>query len=122
MARTRFAEKQPLVDVTGVQTVLSKRGQVKEITIGFTGPLNASQADNVALYRLVLPGAKGSYRAILVLFELSGESGLEHFAEDFLFLRGEFSALCAQVKHVDCLLPFRVDESHIDVAGEPRES
>jgi plastocyanin len=53
----------PLVDVTGVQTVLSKRGQVKEITIGFTGPLNASQADNVALYRLVLPGAKGSFRA-----------------------------------------------------------
>src|SRR5262249_26857667 len=53
----------PLVDVTGVQAVLSKRGQVTQITVGFSGPVNASQADNPAIYRLVLPGAKGSFQA-----------------------------------------------------------
>jgi hypothetical protein len=53
----------PLVDVTGVQAVLSKRGQLTRVVVGFSGPLTASQADNVAMYRLELPGERGSFRA-----------------------------------------------------------
>jgi hypothetical protein len=53
----------PVVDVTDVQGVLSKRGQVTQITVGFSGPVTASQADNLAMYRLVLPGARGSSHA-----------------------------------------------------------
>jgi hypothetical protein len=36
---------------------------VTQITVGFSGPVDAAQADNLAMYRLVLSGAKGSFRA-----------------------------------------------------------
>jgi hypothetical protein len=53
----------PLVSVTDVQMVRSRTNMVTEIIVGFSGALNASDADRVATYRLVTAGNKGSFTA-----------------------------------------------------------
>ncbi len=37
------------------------------------------------------------------------QTSLEHFAEEFLLLRGELLALRGKVEHIDGLVTFRVD-------------
>jgi hypothetical protein len=47
------------VTVVGVQEVMNKKHQVTEIVVGFSGPLNAAQAGNVAEFRLAVANGKG---------------------------------------------------------------
>jgi hypothetical protein len=53
----------PLVTVTSVQVAKNKKHMVTGITVDFSGALNATIADNVATYRLAMPGKKGSFTA-----------------------------------------------------------
>src|SRR6266403_5373939 len=48
---------------------------------------------------------------------LLAERGFQNFAQEFLFLRGELSALCRQIENVDGFLAFGVDQSHVNVAA-----
>jgi hypothetical protein len=52
-----------LVSVTGVRDVTNKKHQVTEVIVIFSGAVNAAEAQNPAIYRLTLPGKKGSYTA-----------------------------------------------------------
>ena len=47
------------------------------------------------------------------------QSSLEHFAEEFLFLRGELFALRRQVEDIDSFVAFRIDQRDLDVASQP---
>src|SRR5690349_16473177 len=47
----------------------------------------------------------------------STEGSFQNFAEKFLFLRRQFSALRCQIENVDGLLAFRIDQCHIDIAA-----
>src|SRR5579863_8335155 len=51
----------------------------------------------------------------------SGQSALENFAEEFLFLGGEFFALRGEIENVDGFLALGVDERDFDVTAETRE-
>jgi hypothetical protein len=51
------------VTVTSVREVTNKKHQATEVIVTFSGALNAAEADNPAIYRLTLPGKKGSYTA-----------------------------------------------------------
>jgi hypothetical protein len=51
------------VTVTSIREVTNKKHQVTEVIVIFSGAVNAAEADNPALYRLALPGKKGSYTA-----------------------------------------------------------
>jgi hypothetical protein len=42
---------------------MNKKHQVTEIIITFSGAVNAAEADNPDIYRLILPGKKGSHTA-----------------------------------------------------------
>ena len=53
----------PLVSVTNVQTKENRRHMVTQITVDFSGAVNASEADSVATYRLVRAGKKGLFAA-----------------------------------------------------------
>ena len=53
----------PPVTVTGIRDVTNKKHQVTEVIVTFNGTVNATEADNPAIYRLTLPGKKGSYTA-----------------------------------------------------------
>jgi streptogramin lyase len=53
----------PLVTVTGVNLVQDNRGRVTEILVGFSGPLDAREADRLGTYRLTAPDKSGSYTA-----------------------------------------------------------
>jgi cyclophilin family peptidyl-prolyl cis-trans isomerase len=53
----------PLVTVVDVQDVMNKRHQVTEIGVNFSGAVNADQAQETGLYRLAMPGSKGSFTA-----------------------------------------------------------
>ena len=53
----------PLVTVTGVGDVMNKRHLVTQITVQFSGDVNAAQGDLTSTYRLALPGRRGSYTA-----------------------------------------------------------
>jgi hypothetical protein len=55
--------KVPLVTLTRISDVLNKRHQVTQIFVYFSGPVNDAQARISAIYRLALPGRKGSYTA-----------------------------------------------------------
>ena len=52
-----------LVTVTSVRDVTNKKHQVTEVIVTYSGAVNAAEADNPAIYRLKLPGKKGSYTA-----------------------------------------------------------
>jgi hypothetical protein len=52
----------PLVTVMTVHAVRAKRDQVAQITVGFSGPVDAPQAEDLAMYRLVLPGTRGRFQ------------------------------------------------------------
>jgi hypothetical protein len=54
----------PPVTVTAIRDVTNKKHQVTEVIVTFSGPVNAAEADNPAIYRLTLPGKKGSYTAM----------------------------------------------------------
>ena len=41
----------------------NKKHQVTEVIVTFSGAVNAAEAQNPAIYRLTLPGKKGSYTA-----------------------------------------------------------
>ena len=53
----------PLVTLTNVQLVTNKKHQIIEIIVGFSGGLNAAEADSVGTFHLATPGKKGSYTA-----------------------------------------------------------
>jgi hypothetical protein len=54
----------PPVTVMNVTDQTSKKHQVKQITVVFSAPVNAAQADRTAgIYSLATPGKKGSYTA-----------------------------------------------------------
>jgi hypothetical protein len=53
----------PLVTVASVRDIQNNKHQVTQIDIVFSGPVNATQADSGANYRLVQPGTKGSFTA-----------------------------------------------------------
>jgi hypothetical protein len=53
----------PPVSVADVRDVANKKHQVTEVIVTFSGAVNAAEADNPAIYRLTLPGKKGSYTA-----------------------------------------------------------
>jgi hypothetical protein len=44
------------------------------------------------------------------------QGALEHFAEEFLFLRGELLALTGKIEHIDSFVAFRIDQRDFDVA------
>jgi hypothetical protein len=49
--------------MTGVTVVETKRHLVSEVIVQFSGPLNATKADNFSSYHLVMAGKKGSFTA-----------------------------------------------------------
>jgi hypothetical protein len=51
------------VTVSGVQVVKNKKRQVTEILVGFSGALNATEAQALGTYRLATAGKKGSFTA-----------------------------------------------------------
>jgi hypothetical protein len=53
----------PLVTMTTVHTVTNKKHLVTQITVGFSGAVNAGEADSLATYRLATAGKKGSFTA-----------------------------------------------------------
>jgi plastocyanin len=53
----------PPVVVTSVVDTPLKRKMVSTITVEFSGPVNAAQAADAAIYRIALPGKKGSFDA-----------------------------------------------------------
>jgi hypothetical protein len=52
-----------LVSMTGVTEVKNKKHQITEIILTFSGALNSAEASNIAEYKLVQAGAKGSFTA-----------------------------------------------------------
>ena len=52
-----------LVTLTSVTFTHNKRHLVTQITVDFSGAVNVAEADSVAIYRLVLPGKRGSFTA-----------------------------------------------------------
>ena len=54
----------PLVTVTGIRELTNKKHQLTGILVTFSGAVNSSEADRTSgIYRLALPGKKGSYTA-----------------------------------------------------------
>jgi hypothetical protein len=53
----------PLVAMTSVREIENKKHQVTEVIVTFSGGVNAAEADNPAIYRLVTAGTKGSFTA-----------------------------------------------------------
>jgi cyclophilin family peptidyl-prolyl cis-trans isomerase len=53
----------PLVTVTEVGDVTNKRHLVTQISVQFSGAVNADQSEMISIYRLALPGKHGSYTA-----------------------------------------------------------
>jgi hypothetical protein len=51
------------VSVTVVHDEINKKHQVTEVMVTFSGAVNAAEARNPSIYRLTLPGKKGSYTA-----------------------------------------------------------
>jgi len=51
------------VTLTLVQPVLNKKHLVTEILVTFSGAVNAPEADETGIYRLVTPGKHGSFTA-----------------------------------------------------------
>ena len=53
----------PLVTVSNVQIVTNKKHQMTEVLVSFSGAVNAAEAQDTALYQLVMAGAHGSFTA-----------------------------------------------------------
>ena len=53
----------PLVTMTGVQEVLNKKHQVKEVIITFSAAVDSAEAGKNGIYRLATAGKHGSYTA-----------------------------------------------------------
>ncbi len=53
----------PLISMTNVQFVRNKKHMVTQVTVDFSGAVNAAQADSVGTYRLAMPGKKNSFTA-----------------------------------------------------------
>jgi hypothetical protein len=53
----------PMVSISNIQEAFNKEHQVIQITIGFSGPVNAGEADTLATYRLTNAGKHGSFTA-----------------------------------------------------------
>ena len=51
------------MSVTDVEVKLNKKHKVTEITVDFSGAVNAAEADNLGTYRLAKAGKKGSFTA-----------------------------------------------------------
>jgi titin len=52
-----------LVTVTGIRDVTTKKHQVTEVIVTFSGAVNAAEAQDPAIYRLATSGKKGSFTA-----------------------------------------------------------
>jgi hypothetical protein len=53
----------PLVTIESVHLVTNKRHRVREVIVGFSGGVQSAQAQNLAEYRLVKAGKRGSFTA-----------------------------------------------------------
>jgi plastocyanin len=53
----------PPVTVTSVQAIVDKHHRVAEIVVQFSGPVNASEAENKGMYRLTMTGKGDSFIA-----------------------------------------------------------
>ncbi len=53
----------PPVTVTSVQAIENKHHMVAQIVVDFSGPVNASEADNLGMYRLTMTGRNDSFIA-----------------------------------------------------------
>jgi cyclophilin family peptidyl-prolyl cis-trans isomerase len=53
----------PLVTLSDIDQVSNKGHRLTQILVHFSGAVNATQADQTGIYRLALPGRKGSYTA-----------------------------------------------------------
>ena len=53
----------PLVTLSSVDEVFNRAHRLTEILVHWSGALNASEAGETGIYRLALPGRKGSYTA-----------------------------------------------------------
>ena len=53
----------PLVTMNSVKLIENKRGQVTEILVGFSGGLNAAEAENTVTYLVTSAGRGGSFTA-----------------------------------------------------------
>jgi plastocyanin len=53
----------PLVTITNVQDVTNKKHQVTQITVDFSGAVNAAEAANKGTFELTTAGKKGSFTA-----------------------------------------------------------
>ena len=53
----------PLVTLSQVKDVLNKKHLVTEILVTFGGPVDATEADEIAIYHLAKPGKRGSFTA-----------------------------------------------------------
>ena len=51
----------PPVVITGVQSVLNRRGQITKVVITFSGPLDGALAQETGNYRLAIAGKHGSF-------------------------------------------------------------
>ena len=49
--------------MTGVRTVFNKKHLVTQILVTFSGPVDATEAQNTGCYRLAVAGKKGSFTA-----------------------------------------------------------
>jgi hypothetical protein len=59
--------------------------------------------------RLARRAPVDSFERIVCGKENLPESSLQHFVQEFLFLRGKFLALRGQIEDVNGFLPFRID-------------
>jgi cyclophilin family peptidyl-prolyl cis-trans isomerase len=53
----------PLVTLSGINEVFNKAHRLTQILVHFSADVNAAQAGRTGIYRLALPGRKGSYSA-----------------------------------------------------------
>ena len=53
----------PLVTMTNVQIVFNKKHQVSQIVVTFSGPVDATEAQQPGIYRPTIAGKKGSFTA-----------------------------------------------------------
>ena len=49
--------------MSNVQVVTNKKHQVTEVLVSFSGAVNAAEAQDTALYQLVMAGKQGSFTA-----------------------------------------------------------
>jgi cyclophilin family peptidyl-prolyl cis-trans isomerase len=71
----------PLVSVENVRLIMSRKHQLTQILVTFTGAIDSQEADQTGMYRLAHPGKKGSYtakNAVVVKLRSAVYDSLDH--------------------------------------------